>query len=125
PERLPSILRYFEIWILKLEGFLPDLRRCAACHRLLAEEDRVLVTAQSGLLCRTCANGKGEVLSGRAYSKLRATQNLSPQVFAVQCRDLSAKVHRELAAFTHRMIGRALERQPRVQPTFQSVRLQP
>src|SRR6267143_7028931 len=30
---LQIILRYFEVWLLKLEGFLPDLRCCGECHR--------------------------------------------------------------------------------------------
>ncbi len=28
PEDLQSILRYFEVWLLKIEGFMPDLKTC-------------------------------------------------------------------------------------------------
>ncbi len=34
PEDLDSVLRYFEVWLLKLEGFMPDLRTCANCHEV-------------------------------------------------------------------------------------------
>jgi len=33
PSDLQSVLRYFDVCLLKLEGFLPDLNRCGECHR--------------------------------------------------------------------------------------------
>src|ERR1051325_8056910 len=38
PENLEAVLRYFEVWLLKLEGFLPDLRTCVNCHNTFGEE---------------------------------------------------------------------------------------
>src|ERR1051325_9281127 len=32
PADLQLTLRYFEIWLLRLQGFLPDLRRCGECR---------------------------------------------------------------------------------------------
>jgi DNA repair protein RecO (recombination protein O) len=124
PEELQSILRYFEIWILRLEGFLPDLRRCAECHGLFAEGDAVFIGAELGLRCRRCAAGRCGVLSERAYLELCAAQKMGPKVFALKSRRVSAGTRREIAELTHRLIGRALERQPRVQPTFESLRFQ-
>ena len=122
PQDLQLILRYFEVWILRLEGFLPDLRRCAECHSSLSEDQPILLSRELGLLCQLCAQGKGEVLSGKAYSRLCATQTLSPQFFAQESRGLSNRIQGELAELTHRMIGRVLERRPRVQLAFQSGR---
>jgi DNA repair protein RecO (recombination protein O) len=121
PEGLPSILRYFEIWILKLEGFLPDLHRCAQCHGLFAEGDAVFIGAEHGFRCRRCAAGRCEVLSREAYLELCAAQKLGPEAFALESRRVTGETQREIAELTHRLIGRALERQPRVQPTFQSL----
>lgn len=122
PRDLQLILRYFEVWILRLEGFLPDLKRCAECHRPFAEEAGILLNRELGLLCPECAQGKGEALSKRAYSRLCATQILSPQIFVQQSQGLSVRIQSELAELTHRMIGRVLERRPRVQMVFQSGR---
>jgi DNA repair protein RecO (recombination protein O) len=122
PEELQLILRYFEVWILRLEGFLPDLRRCADCNHSLTEEGGILLSRELGFLCRQCAQGKGEVLSRRAYSRLCATQVLSPQFFVEESRGLSTATQGELAELMHRMIGRVLERRPRVQLAFQSGR---
>jgi DNA repair protein RecO (recombination protein O) len=123
PRDLQLILRYFEVWILRLEGFLPDLKRCGECHHPFAEEAGILLNRELGLLCPTCAQGKGEVLSRRAYSRLCATQLLSPRIFVEQSQGLSIRIQNELAALTHRMIGRVLERRPRVQMVFQAGRL--
>ena len=122
PRDLQLILRYFEIWILRLEGFLPDLKRCAECHLPFSDEAGILLNRELGLLCPNCAQGRGEALSQRAYSRLCATQVLSPQIFAQQSQGLSSRIQSELAELTHRMIGRVLERRPRVQMMFQSGR---
>jgi DNA repair protein RecO (recombination protein O) len=123
PQELQSILRYFEIWILRLEGFLPDLHRCAGCNKLLAREDVILIGADVGLRCRTCAQGKGEVLSSRAYSQLCSAQKFGPLIFALEARDLSTGTQREIASLTHRLIGQVLERPPRIQSTVQALRV--
>lgn len=123
PQDLQLILRYFEVWILRLEGFLPDLRGCAECNRSFAEEGGILLSRELGLLCPQCAQGKGEVLSRKAYARLCATQIQSPQFFAQESRGLSTAIQSELAELMHRMIGRVLERRPRVQLAFQSGRV--
>ncbi|MCU1267753.1 MAG: repair protein RecO [Acidobacteria bacterium] len=123
PQDLQSILRYFEVWILRLEGFLPDLRRCAECGRSLTEEGGILLSRELELLCASCAQGRGEVLSRKAYGRLCATQVQSPQIFAQDSRGLSAAIQNELAELTHRMIGRVLERHPRVRLAFQTGRI--
>lgn len=120
PQYLQSILRYFEIWILRLEGFLPDLRSCAECQRQLSSQETVQVSRELGLLCRTCAQGKGEVLSKGVYARLCASQKESPLLFAQQSGDASAQIQVEIAELTNRMIGRVLERRPRIQPGYES-----
>jgi len=115
PQDLQLVLRYFEVWILRLEGFLPDLRRCADCGRSLSDEGSVRLSRELGLLCSSCAQGRGEVLSRSAYARLCASQIQSPSLFVQESRALPAAVHTELAELMQRMIGRVLERQPRVQ----------
>jgi DNA repair protein RecO (recombination protein O) len=116
---LQVILRYFEIWLLKLEGYLPDIRRCGECHRAFNENDRAFMGADMAFRCRTCSRGVGAVLSRRLQTQLRASQKLAPYVFAKESRELPASIHREMAELTHQLIGRVLERQPRLRSTFQ------
>jgi hypothetical protein len=58
-------------------------------------------------------------LSMRLQTQLRATQKLAPYVFAKESREVPASIHRELAELTHQLIGRVLERPPRLRSTFQ------
>jgi DNA repair protein RecO (recombination protein O) len=118
PGDLLPVLRYFEIWLLKLEGFLPDIRRCAECH-LSFDQDRIaFVGSDLVLRCRSCGRGTGTPLSHRLYRQLRATQKLPPCVFAEESRKVPTETLRELAELTHSFLGRVLERQPKVRSTF-------
>lgn len=115
---LQIILRYFEIWLLKLEGFLPDIRRCGECHRGFDEKESAFVNSDLTFRCRQCSHG-GNALSKALQTQLRATQKLAPYVFAQESRTVPASIHREMAELTHRLIGRVLEKQPRLKSTFQ------
>ena len=115
---LQIILRYFEVWLLKLEGFLPDIRRCGECHRGFDENVLAFMGHDLMFRCRLCSQGTGSALSKRLQTQLRATQKLAPFVFARESRDVPASIHREMAELTHQLIGRVLERQPRLKSTF-------
>jgi DNA repair protein RecO (recombination protein O) len=116
---LQVILRYFEIWLLKLEGYLPDLRRCGECHRAFDQQEATFVNTDLVFRCRDCSRGAGKALSTRLQTQLRATQRLAPFVFAQESRAIPDSIHREMAELTHRLIGRVLEKQPRLRSTFQ------
>jgi DNA repair protein RecO (recombination protein O) len=118
PSDLQTVLRYFEIWLLKLEGFLPDIKRCAECHHAFEESRTAFVGSDLMLRCRSCGKGVGTALSETLHQQLRASQKLGPCVFAVQSRDVPSKTLRELAELTHSLLGRVLERQPRMRSTF-------
>ncbi|HLO01201.1 MAG TPA: DNA repair protein RecO [Pyrinomonadaceae bacterium] len=115
---LQLILRYFEIWLLKLEGYLPDIRRCGECHRSFEETEAAFVNTDMVFRCRDCSQGRGNALSKTLQKQLRASQRVAPFVFAQESRALPESTHRELAELTHRLIGRVLERQPRLKSTF-------
>ncbi|HKZ77650.1 MAG TPA: DNA repair protein RecO [Pyrinomonadaceae bacterium] len=119
PPDLQVVQRYFEIWLLKLEGFLPDLNCCVECHRTFKENDRIFFNVDLGLRCRSCSQGAGSLLSHRVHAQLCVSQKLDPHRFANETRGLPAKTHREIAELTHRMLGRVLERQPRLRQSYQ------
>jgi DNA repair protein RecO (recombination protein O) len=118
PADLQTILRYFEVWILKLEGFLPDIKKCADCHQVFTETGTAFIGPDLLIRCRSCSKTTGTALSRRVHIQLRATQKLAPYAFAQESRDVPAKTQREMAELTHRLIGRVLEREPRLRPTF-------
>jgi len=117
PSDLQSLVRYFEIWILKLEGFLPDIRSCAECAKEFAQLDTAFLGSDLALRCHSCSRGKGQAVSKRLHTQLRATQKLAPYIFAQESRQVPANIHREMAELAQQLIGRVLERQPRIRPT--------
>ncbi len=121
PEEIHIIVRYFELWTLKLAGFLPDVHTCAACRRPLTprEGKTLYVSAEGTLQCRECgATGMGTILSTETHTQLRAMQTLAPAAWAEKGSTLPLDVHHELAQLMQRLITRALERAPRGQATF-------
>jgi DNA repair protein RecO (recombination protein O) len=119
PGDLQTILRYFEVWLLKLEGFLPDIRHCSECSRDFNESEMAFIGSDLALRCRSCGQVSDKALSRLVHQRLWATQRLAPEVFAKESHEVSPRTLREMGELTHQLIGRVLERQPRLRPTFQ------
>ena len=116
PSDLDAVLRYFEVWLLKLEGFLSDLRACANCHRAFSDEEVVYLASDLSLRCMECSNGRGRAISKLLHAQLRTAEKLSPAKFAEGAREVSTETKREMAELTFQIIGRVLERMPRIRP---------
>lgn len=115
PEGVRAIVRYFEVWLLKLSGFLPELRVCIECGLRFKAESQVYFNAEQKPLCERCSQGQGTALSREAYAHLLAILRKSPRDFASAAQSLSPAALGELSALTQRLIARVLERTPRAQ----------
>jgi len=111
PNASKIILRYFEIWILRLAGSFPDVTACAICGASLTTQPAFL-DFESAVRCGTCSRGVGTPLAPRLRQILSASQRLAPGDFAAM--HVDADVDTELSEFNHRLIVRALQRLPRV-----------
>ncbi len=118
PQDIQALVRYFEVWTLRLAGFLPDVKACAECRRAFTEKESAYINAEGRLRCNLCVQGIGTQFSAEALGQLRLAQKLSPKDFAQKSRGISVRAQEEVAAFTQRLIGRALEREPRGHATF-------
>jgi DNA repair protein RecO (recombination protein O) len=118
PGDMSALVRYFEIWTLKLAGFLPDLRVCAECAKPFEGAAIGYLNAEYILRCATCSRNAGRALSQIAHAQIRSAQRLSPTEFANAARDLAENQRYEVTSLTQGLIGRALERQPRGQASF-------
>lgn len=114
PDDLEAVLRYFEVWLLKLEGFMPDLRMCVNCHNTFSADEVVYLGTDLSLRCYQCSQGRGSAVSKRLRTHLRTTEKLSPARFAEEAREVSSDTKKEMAELTFQMIGRVLERMPRI-----------
>ena len=116
PGDLESVLRYFEVWLLKIEGFLPDLKTCANCHRAFSGDETIYLGSDLSLRCLQCSSGRGNAISKRLHAQLRTTEKLAPAKFAEESREISSTTKKEMAELTFQLIGRVLERMPRIRP---------
>ena len=116
PDDLELVLRYFEVWLLKLEGFLPELRTCADCHKTFSGDETVYLGKDLAVRCFQCSGGRGSAISKQVHSLLRMTEKLPPAKFAQEAREVSNDAKREMAELTFQLIGRVLERMPRIRP---------
>jgi DNA repair protein RecO (recombination protein O) len=65
------VMRHFELQILELAGYRPQLFRCARCDAELGPDDRTFRAVDGGLLCQRCAPGDLGSLSLPAVKVLR------------------------------------------------------
>ena len=113
PENSGPIIRYFEVWLLRLAGLLPELDACAQCDNSLLPDEAAFLDAESRPRCRTCSQSLGAALAGPTRRAIAATRKLGPRDFANTARELPSGAQSQLAEFTHRLLVRALERRPR------------
>jgi DNA repair protein RecO (recombination protein O) len=116
PSDLEAVLRYFEVWLLKIEGFLPDLKACGNCHRTFSGDETVYLGSDLSLRCAQCSNTRGGAVSKHLHSHLRTTEKLAPAKFAEEARAVANATRKEMAELTFQLIGRVLERMPRIRP---------
>ena len=120
PENIRHITRYCEIWLLKLAGFLPDLRACVKCEKPLCEgRGKAYLGTDGALRCDDCAHKFDLQVSCEATVYLRTTQRLAPGDWARSVSAASETVLKELSQVTQRLITRALERLPRGRTTVE------
>jgi DNA repair protein RecO (recombination protein O) len=121
PESVRAIHPYFELWVLKLTGFLPDLKACGGCGRTLeAGHEAVNMTAEGALHCGACAGGMPFALSPALHRQLSTLNRLRPAEWARRFQTLPAADRDRLAGLVARLTLRALERQPGPNKTRQA-----
>ena len=108
PDDPSALIRYFEMWTLKLAGFLPDLRRCGACERSLAREASIWIAAEGAPLCMNCTDRRGEELRPDARMMIEDILRQAPGQFVSVPRESGALA--QIEAVTSHLIQRVLDR---------------
>ena len=107
-DSLDSIALYFELWILRLGGYLPDWNRCDECGRSLLAEENAGLQINFQLLCRQCQRSrKNWQISAAQRSIFVLAQKNSPSQFIVLTRDAAGDV-REVSSILRRLISSIL-----------------
>jgi DNA repair protein RecO (recombination protein O) len=79
---LDSLVRYFEVWLLKLSGFFPDLRNCASCNGAIEINAGVWLGNDGAPQCYKCSGGRGTAINIDLRSTLETLLRNGPKVFA-------------------------------------------
>ena len=78
PRLSKIVLRYFEIWMLRLAGSFPDVSTCAVCGSALSPDQAVYLDFESAVRCGNCSRGVGTRLIPSVQQVLISSQRLSP-----------------------------------------------
>ncbi|MEO8572515.1 MAG: DNA repair protein RecO [Pyrinomonadaceae bacterium] len=82
PPAIAAIRMYFETWLLRLGGYLPNWNVCNSCKKELNQGESADVQADFHLLCNSCRRSHpNQTISGLHRDAFRNAQKLSPQEF--------------------------------------------
>jgi DNA repair protein RecO (recombination protein O) len=104
------LARYFEYWLLRLEGVYPAIEVCPRCGQRTLADGALLVVSDRAYVCRECGGG-GPRLSREAMTFLRAAARATPA--AAVSVDVPLAALRELEAVHQRLIAEHLEKELR------------
>jgi len=111
PESLESIMVYFELWLLRLGGYLPDWRKCDRCKRELKSKETAGLQINFHLHCQACQKSRNEwQITPNERNIFIAAQEISPGRFS----ELKLKNDRELKEISQilrRIISQILGRE--------------
>jgi DNA repair protein RecO (recombination protein O) len=117
-----SSVRYFEIRLLDLLGFRPELGHCVRCDREIVAEDQYFEANQGGVLCPRCGEG---VLTARRVSMdaLKYMRHFQRSAFREATRaDISPAHRREFENLLNYYLTYILERRLNTTSFLQEIR---
>ena len=114
-----ALLRYFETWLLKLNGLLPNYDYCSACGRYVKEQGFYVLPESGQTRCEACAQGRGCQIGPEASAHLHRMMSTAPEPFALT--PLSAHAAAELERLSRRLLEWTLEKRLKSYPFVQQV----
>ena len=102
------LARYFEYWLLRLQGVYPSLASCGGCAEPLVS-GAVLPPRDDVFVCKTCAPAGGTTVSVDALKFLKAAGATAPERLAAL--PLQSRAARELETLHRRLLHVHLEKE--------------
>lgn len=120
-----ALVRYFELRMLDLVGYRPELFRCLGCGDEIRPQDQFFSASLGGVLCPTCGQGheSAQAITLQALKVLRHYQR-SP-LKAALAPSVSPKVHAELERLMLSYLTFQLERDLNAPAFLDNVRALP
>ena len=111
PVELAAIRLYFELWLLRLAGFLPNWSLCDECRQPFGSGESANVKADFHLLCERCRKVRSHtVLSAADLETFATALKLSPRAFIEFAADRSAELA-AVSAVLKRIIANVIGRE--------------
>ncbi len=108
---LESIRFYFEYWILRLGGYLPDWQTCGNCRRDLDDKDTVSLRLDFDIVCQNCEFGrKNTIIAPESRRLFNIAQKISPNSF-IEYSNERIKSLREISNIMPKLISRILDKE--------------
>jgi DNA repair protein RecO (recombination protein O) len=103
--------RFYELRLLSLAGFQPQLFNCVSCGEAIQEQDQFFSAELGGLLCPNCqtADRRSKAISSVAVKVLRYLQTHNWET--VKALQLRRELHSELENVMHYYLTYLLERE--------------
>ena len=120
------LARYFEYWLLRLQGLYPSVLACATCGASLGRDEAtaaVLMPGDHQYLCGGCARGRAGsfvALSAESLAFLRAAGTTSPG--RIGAATVSERALRELEAVHRALIATHLEKEIKSMRVLREIR---
>ncbi len=112
-----ALVRYFEIWMLRLNGLLPNYDYCSNCGRCVKGEGFFAWPEAGQGRCQACAGGRGIRICQESAQQLEAMSQLSPERFVAT----TVQVSGDLENLTQRLLGLHLEKQAKSYKSLKEV----
>lgn len=111
PANLESMVVYFELWLLRLAGYLPDWKVCDGCKNPFLENQVSILQINFHLFCQTCQKYRNDwVISPVQRRIFMLAQKLAPSDFAGLTKDLQSDLF-EISTILKRIISHILGRE--------------
>lgn len=105
---VPVLLsRYFEFWLLRLEGIWPGHRQCASCSAALGSQPYVFSSNHTRFYCLSCCPSASLLLEPIDYQSFQLFSRLSPQ--DIEPEVVSPRTLNKMESIAQNVIHRHLE----------------
>jgi DNA repair protein RecO (recombination protein O) len=111
PEHLDQMVLYFELWLLKLGGYLPSWDKCDVCKRELSGKEKANLQINFHLICQKCQKSRSNwVVSAQQREIFSMAQRVAPTRFLEFTKDKIIDI-REVSTILKRIISNVLGRE--------------
>lgn len=110
PRQVDSMIFYFELWLLKLGGYLPSWEKCAVCRQDLENIPEFDLQANFHLVCGNCRRkSRNQTISALQREIFLIAQKTGPLSFLALTKDKTEDL-REVSMILKRIIAGVLDK---------------